>query len=270
MNEHGRIARALVKARSEDAVLKSYPGAYPQDLHTAYSIQDVAIGLTGRRIAGWKLGRVAAHQAERYGADRLAGPIFEDAIVEVEGHEIVAVPVLRGFAAVEAEVLVKTARTVPPGVSPDEVPDFLADVRIGLEIASSPFPGINDNGPAVTASDFGNNFGLVVGPSINDWRNRDLLSAPTMLQIDGLVMGEGRAAEMLDGPFGSVAFLARLLDDRGMTLEAGCWVSTGALTGVHPIAVGQEAEATFDRQFRVRCRIRSCESNNRDVSALRG
>ncbi len=267
MDDDGQIARALVMARSQDAVLDAYPGRLPTSLAEAYAIQDVAIGLSGARIAGWKLGRVAADAALHFGSSRLAGPIFADAIVDAASGGLPAMPVLRGFAAVEAELLVRTARAVPGNVTLGQVPDYVQEVRIGLEIASSPFVGINDNGPAVTASDFGNNHGLVLGPSIPDWRERDLLRAPVSLRIDGAVAGEGCAADMLDGPFGSVAFLAHLLAERGHGLGPGCWISTGALTGVHPIAVGQVAEASFDEDFHVGCAIRAFQPTTRNGEA---
>ena len=41
---------------------------------------------------------------------------------------------------------------------------------IGIEIASSPLVNINDYGPAVVASDFGNNAGLLLGAEIRTGR----------------------------------------------------------------------------------------------------
>jgi 2-keto-4-pentenoate hydratase len=145
-------------------------------------------------------------------------------------------------------------RTPPPNLSLNEAADYVDAVRFGLEVASSPFPGINDHGPTVTISDFGNNFGLVLGPHVEDWRSRDLLNAPVSLSIDGKIVGEARLAQMLDGPFGAFCFLTESLAKRGLSLEPGQWVSTGAITGVHPIAAGQTASATFDGAFLVSCR----------------
>src|SRR3546814_1847543 len=55
-------------------------------------------------------------------------------------------------------------------------------VHLGIEIASSPLPTINDLGPTVTISDFGNNNGLVIGPAIADWRGADIAYSPVSLQ----------------------------------------------------------------------------------------
>ncbi|MBC7037412.1 2-keto-4-pentenoate hydratase, partial [Salmonella enterica subsp. enterica serovar Enteritidis] len=88
-------------------------------------------------------------------------------------------------------------------------------VCVGIEIASSPFGGINDHGPGVTISDFGNNNGLVIGPDIADWRDLDLNQWPVELTIDGASTGIATAATMLDGPFGAARFLLELMAQRG-------------------------------------------------------
>ena len=66
---------------------------------------------------------------------------------------------------------------------------------------------------------------------------------------------EARAAAMLDGPFGAVRFLLANLAARGIDASGGLWVSTGAITGVHPVAVGQRVTAQFVGHGEVRCRI---------------
>ncbi len=255
MSEQGEIARELVRARQHDLVITTYPGTYPQDFKTAYAIQDQAIAFDGRQIDGWKLGRVPDDLVDRFAAERLVGPIFSGSIVDGDKSGVAEVSVLRGFAAAEAELLLRIGKPIPCDVELADVPNFIDEVRFGIEIASSPFTGINQHGPAVTASDFGNNYGLVLGPRVPNWRGGGLLAAPVKLAIDGCVVGEGRAETMLDGPFGSVAFLARALHDRGLQPAPGQWISTGAITGVHPVQPGQSVEASFGNDLVVRCKM---------------
>jgi 2-keto-4-pentenoate hydratase len=94
----------------------------------------------------------------------------------------------------------------------------------------------------------------VLGPRIDDWRSRDLINAPVSLSIDGALVGSATLSSMLDGPFGALAFLARLLKNRGKELTVGTWISTGAITGVHRISADQLAVAVFDDQFEASCR----------------
>lgn len=253
MGDDGTIARIFVDARREDMVLDAYPGALPVTLAEAYRIQDEAIAYAGRSIGGWKLGRIRLPEARQFGAERLAGPIFSDSIILPRDTSPTAVQVLSGFAAVEAEVLLRLSATPPANLTIDDAPEFVDEVRFGIEVASSPFVGINGNGPAVTISDFGNNFGLVVGPPIPDATVPGSFDQMVRLEIDGLLVGSGLVADLLDGPFGSLAFLARLMAERGLRLQPGQWISTGAITGVHPIRQGQHARAMFGDDLAIEC-----------------
>jgi 2-keto-4-pentenoate hydratase len=247
------ISTAFVNARRAGRVLADFPGDYPSSMDEAYHIQDHAIALSDGDVGGWKVGRVAMNLVESYGATRIGGPIFADQIRYAD-DDCIDMPVLPGFAAVEAELLLKVG-SVPDGeLSLADAPAFVSEVRLGIEIASSPFPGINLHGPAVTASDFGNNFGLVVGPAITNWQEADLFNAIARLEIDGVVQGEGVLADMLDGPFGSLVFVNTMLRDRRLSLKVGDWISTGAITGVHAITAGHSATATFADAYRVSCR----------------
>src|SRR3546814_8452265 len=58
-------------------------------------------------------------------------------------------------------------------------------VHLGIAIASSPLPTINDLGPTVTISDFGNNNGLVIGPAIAACRGADIAAWPASLPVNG-------------------------------------------------------------------------------------
>ena len=251
--QHQIIAQSFVAARQTAAVLTEYPGHVPPDMAGAYAVQDAAIALFGHPVGGWKVGRINAPLDAHFGANRLVGPIFMHQIVEAKGG-IPDMPILPGFAAAEAELMLCVAATPPADMGIDDAPDFVRELRFGLELASSPFTGINDGGPTVTASDFGNNHGLVLGPVIADWRDRDLMNAPVRLTIDGVEQGANTLSNMLDGPFGAFVFLNALLRKRGRPLQAGDWISSGAITGVHRIAPGQVAEASFDSGFTVAMR----------------
>lgn len=255
-SEQQAIAKAFLAARAAKTPLTEYPGAMPQGLDEAYAIQDSAIALDGRIVGGWKVGRIADDLVARYGGNRIAGPIFTDEIVDAADGAVPAMPVYgAGFAAAEAEVLLRFGDVGMQDYDIVSIRDVIAEVRTGIEIASSPFPGINQHGPAVTASDYGNNKGLVLGPPIAGWRDADLIAMPVEFRIDGERIGAATMETMLDGPFGSALFLTRALRARGIAIPPGTWVSAGAITGVHEIRPGQSAEALFDGKIRVSCTI---------------
>lgn len=253
-DEARRIAETFVEARRESRGLPEFPGDIPAALGDAYAVQDHAIAFDGRRVGGWKVGRI---NPPRDGVDRLAGPIFTDTIVEA--REGLKMPIFgEGFGAAEAEFLLRLRAAPPAGktrFTEEEAADLIDVVHVGIEIASSPFPGINAHGPTVTIADYGNNNGLVIGPEIKDWRAAGIKTWPVTLDINGERIGAATAETMLDGPVGAVRFLLELMAARGIALEAGQWVSSGAVTGVHPVKPGDEVECGFGVGFEVRCTI---------------
>jgi 2-keto-4-pentenoate hydratase len=230
----------------------------PEDLASGYAVQDAAIEAWPDRIAGWKIGMVPAGLREELGVDRIAGPIFARQVVWPSANEIVDLPVVRGgFAAVEAEFVLKLGRdqdATERAWTLEEAAEMVAAVHIGVELAGSPFAGINDYGPAVTASDFGNNSGLVVGAEVTNWRGLDWRRAGAQTSIDSARVGEGNAAMLPGGPLQALAFLFSHCAERGRPLSAGHLISSGALTGVHRIEAGQSAELSFGPYGVLRCR----------------
>lgn len=252
------VAEAFVTARREKRALSSYPGQAPTDLGGGYRIQDFAIGLDGRAVAGWKVGKINPPDDARLESNRLSGPIFADSVVTVSAGESPEMPVFaQGFAAGEAEFLLHVAAGWDGVVPQDDAGTraVLDAVHLGIEVASSPYPGINADGPPVTVSDYGNNYGLVVGPAVEGWETIDFNAVVVRLEIDGEVAGEATTATMLDGPLGAVRFLLGNLAARGIDCSGGTWVSTGAVTGVHPVKPGQQVLATFEGHGTVACGI---------------
>ncbi|MHA6722427.1 2-keto-4-pentenoate hydratase [Sphingomonas sp. RS2018] len=256
----GDIARSFVEARRDRRGLTTYPGTAPRTMDEAYQVQDAAIALHGQSVAGWKLGKIPAPTSDTMGANRLAGPIFADSVVQAGADATDMFVFADGFAAAEAEFLLRVGTAPEPGRSDytiADVRDMIDAVHAGIEIASSPYPAINIDGPAVTASDFGNNNGLLVGDSIADWRTTDLNLWPVELLINDELIGTGLARDMLDGPFGAAAFLFNLAARRGIAITVGQWISSGAVTGVHPVKIGDRVEARFDGGHAVHATIRS-------------
>lgn len=251
------VAQAFVEARKAGRAMGSFPGERPQNLAEAYRVQDAALALWEREIGGWKVGRINAPDDGRLGSDRLAGPIFADTIVDgTEGEPEVPVFV-GGFAAGEAEFLLRLRAPKPRRLPQDdtETLDWIDEIRIGIEIASSPYPAINEDGPCVTISDHGNNAGLVLGPAVARERWSGLCGIEVETLLGGEPVGKATAAAMLDGPLGAVRFLLRNLQQRGIPLQDGWWISSGAVTGVHNVAPGDRLTARFAGLGEVRCRI---------------
>lgn len=248
------VAARFVTARRQGRALSDYPGPLPRNLAEGYRRQDGAIALFDERIVGWKVGYIAPARRDSSGDERLLGPIFESALWPA--GEDVAVPVFAGgFAAVEAEFVFRLGSDAPAQHmrwTRDDAERIVATMHLGVELAGSPLASINELGPAVVVSDFGNNAGLILGPSVSNWRERcDALTCATF--IDGKCVGRGGAATLQGGPLQALAFALSRNAQRGRPLRAGDLITTGAATGIHDILPGQRASVLFDDLAEIRC-----------------
>jgi 2-keto-4-pentenoate hydratase len=258
-NDLQDIAENLVRARLAAAPLDEYPGTAPGDLQTAYRIQDFAIDLWPDAVSGWKVGRIPPELEQQFGCDRLAGPIFRKVVYHQVDGKVPDMPVFGdGFAAVEAEFVAVIRRDAAAGKlvwSREEAESMIGELRIGLEVASSPLAAINDLGPAVTASDFGNNAGLIVGPAISNWQSRDPATLTSETFVDDQPTGTGGAFRLTGGVTRSVQFMLELAASRGRPLHAGDVIATGQTSGIHQVTPGQVARIDFGPHGELTCKL---------------
>ncbi len=146
-----------------------------------------------------------------------------------------------GFAAVEAELVIRLGQDLPDHAGADwtaeEAAGLEQELLIGIEVASSPIPDINSLGPTVIAADFGNNNGLVLGSVLADRPGEP--AVPIACYIDGQLIGEGSAENLPGGMHHGLATALNILVSRGHSVRAGMVFATGAITGIHPIRLGQ-------------------------------
>jgi len=252
------IAERLVAARLAASPLAAYPGAVPPDLDAAYRCQDYGIGLWPDEVVGWKVGWIPAEAQRIYGEERLVGPIFRRSLRTLAPGESPDVAVYPGgFAAIEAEYVFRLDRSAPKqqlAWTEAEAAALVGGLHIGIEPASSPLATINDLGPAVIISDFGNNAGLLLGPEIPDWPARLAAGMTCETFVEGRSVGRGGTARLPKGPLGALAFALARCARRGRPLQAGQYVSTGAASGIHDIRPGESATVVFDELGTLGCR----------------
>ncbi|MDR3517837.1 MAG: 2-keto-4-pentenoate hydratase [Azospirillaceae bacterium] len=242
-------AQAFVTARRRALPLDAFPGTLPTTLADAYAVQERCLALTSRPVAGWKVAMIHPDLRASLGADRLAGPIFADAIHDrPDGGSVLAPVFVGGFAALEAEFVARFARSPEAGADGFTVAGILAalaSLHAGAEIASSPLATLNQIGPLAVVCDHGNNAGAVVGPELTGWRDTPPERLTSRMVIDGKTVGEGTAAGVPGSPIAALVFLADHLAARGRRLNPGDIVLTGATTGVHPVVPGVQGRILF-------------------------
>jgi 2-keto-4-pentenoate hydratase len=251
------IAGRFVRARLEARALPGFPGTEPTALAAAYACQDAAIALWPEAIQGWKVGRIAEPWLSRLGEDRLVGPVFAQGVQRARPNVITEFPVFDGgFAAVEAEFVVRLGIDPVPAKttwSASEARDLVAALHVGIETAGSPLATINQLGPLVVISDFGNNAGLILGPEVPHWREFAPEQLASETYVDDERVGSGTAASVAGGPMAALAFALNVCARRGLPMKAGHLVSTGATTGIHDIRIGQSARAVFAGVGEIHC-----------------
>ncbi|MGY1408323.1 2-keto-4-pentenoate hydratase [Luteimonas sp. A611] len=246
-NQLVAIAEAFVDARLRGASVPGFPGAIPEDLVAAYRVQDLAIARWPDRVVGWKVGYIAPERRDGSGDERLLGPIYARQLSA--RAEDAAVPVfVGGFGAIEAEYVLRLEADAPPDVvdwTPAATAAVAATLHVGLEIASSPLATVNQLGPRVVVSDFGNNNGLVMGAEIAGWRSIPESELTATSWIDGECVGRGGATTLPGGLLAAYAFALSRSARRGRPLRAGDLIATGNATGIHDVRVGQQVRVDF-------------------------
>ena len=249
------IAGRFVQARRQGTALPGFPGVIPPDLVSAYAVQDLAIAQWPDTVVGWKVGYIAPEKRDVSGDERLLGPAFAKALWNAMPE--LRVPVFAGgFAAVEAEYVLRLQADAPADKtdwSLQEANDFPATLHTGIEIASSPLATINQLGPRVVVSDFGNHNGLIVGEEIAGWKDLDEAALTCTALIDGVEVGRGGASVLPGGLHAAFAFALSRSAKRGRPLKKGDLIATGNATGIHDIRIGQSATVRFDGHGEISC-----------------
>ncbi len=170
-----------------------------------------------------------AWKAAVIGDDMVLAPFFEGMVIDspasIPGDEFVA-------CILEAEVAFRVGREYAPadgGHSRESVLDGVSSAYIVIEAPNNRFGGVPEF-PSMAADGVGNQ-ALIVGPEIDDWRNKDLVSLPCSIQIDGEVVAEGRDGR--PNPVEVLVATVNEINNRGMTVSPGEIITTGA-AALHP------------------------------------
>lgn len=242
-----RAANALVHGRRLNRLSDRMGIAPEMTLETAYTIQKYATDLWDDQLAGWKIGRLPASLYGPGSTPRFVGPIFAKTVRKLAG------PVLRvpfpnaGQNAVEAEFLVRLAkplRSAGPDVDEGFWMAHIGAIHTGVELAGNNLAELDRTLRFAEIAAFGNNRGLLIGDRIPpDYYRRPLQVTST---IEGKIVGSVAAPSPWDIVTSALTEAVTEAAALDVALEAGHWIATGALTGIHSIAIDQSAIVQFE------------------------
>jgi len=149
----------------------------------------------------------------------------------------------------ESEFTFKFRRQLQPtlrGYSRTEVFSSIDAVIRSLELINPRFTSLTVTNIPQVVADFCANGGAVLGRECREWQSLDLSALSARLLLDGQERQRGTGALVLGDPINVLEWFANKVTREGMYIEAGQFVMTGTMTGLHAPSVGSTATAQFD------------------------
>lgn len=230
------------------------------NLADAYAIADrvrAARVTYGARTAGRKIGFTNVELAAAFGAPGpIWGWVYDRTLVRLTDGDAHAEAThsLAGLAEprLEPEIVLELVYAPSPGMDERELAACVGRAFLGFEIVQSVFPSWRFT-TAEAVAGHGLHGALIVGPNLplpmhqgnpSQSEMSDPVSAldglAVCLERDGEKVAAGVGANAHGGPLRALRWLVDELGRTGGTpLRAGEVVTTGTLTGAHPIAMGE-------------------------------
>jgi len=252
-----RAAAALAEARWSGTTIAAFaPDCRPASVEDGYQVQAAFRTQWKDQLAGWKIGATANPIMERFGvSEPFCGPFYK-----ADVYDSPARPLALRFnhLVIETEFAYRLGTDLPArpaGYSRGEIMEAVDALIPAFELIDCRLAALPlDNAPAAIA-DCGLNGGMVLGPTIADWRGIDVPKHSVRLLVDGAVKGEGTGALALGDPRNVLDWVVNKLSKGGVGLQRGQIFSTGTCTGVVALEQGQTAVGDFGTLGKVEVRF---------------
>lgn len=247
-------ARALYEARRTRVPIPPFGAGLGAD--DGYRVQQELVGLLladGDRIAGHKVGLTSKPMQRLIGMDSPDyGPVLESTVYPSGA----AVSLSRFIQPkIEAEIVfVLGDRLVGPGVGVLDAARAVAGVAAAVEIVDSRIEDWRIS-LADTIGDMASNGAVATSGRLVPLSDVDVRTTGMVLSRNGSVIDTGAGAAALGDPLTVVAWLANTLGARGVALEPGHLIMTGALHAAVPMTEGDLFRAEFDTLGAVTVRV---------------
>ena len=201
-------------------------------LENAYLVQEAFIDIMvgrGEQIIAWKVALTSKAMQEFCGVDHpLSGAVFDSRVQPSPGHVVLGE---HRHLGLECEIAVQLGSDLSAG----DTPHTRESIGAAVDKCYPAFELIEDRdadydqlNPFDSVSENAWNAGVVLGSPFLTWQDLDLVNTPTVLEVNGEVLGSGQTGDALGHPFEAVAWLANHLNERGQSIRAGEFVMTGS------------------------------------------
>lgn len=216
------------------------------DLQDAYDIQTLQLEehlADGRVLAGRKVGLTSLAMQQQLGVDQPDfGFFFEDMV----HHDEAKIPVTEFISPkVEPEFgFVLTEALKGPGVTREQAAAAIGAVYPAIEIIDSRIADW-DIKLVDTVADNASCGAIAVGTTPLSITVEDLAGTECTLRINGEPRGTGSGDAVMGDPIAPLVWLANILGEQGVALEAGQIILPGSFTAAQPVLAGESATADF-------------------------
>jgi 2-keto-4-pentenoate hydratase len=240
-----RIASLFRERRAIDILP---PELMPGDLDEAYAIrrefEAIEIARGRGAVVGYKIGLTTPIMQRLCGVDE---PCY-GAIFASEVHHGRTALATGNYCrlGIETEIAVRLGEDLPQGGDFDRVNAAVESCMAAIELLED----LRHDYKRLTAAAMvaGNvwNAGVVLGPTVTDWRRLDLPYAAARLTINGREIGRGKGGDVMGNPLNALAWLANKLAAAGAPLKRGMIVMTGSMVPIQFPAPGDRAVVEVD------------------------
>lgn len=240
------IGSKIAASRLASTRMEDYPGSPPANVSEAYKTQDLMTAEMALPIVGWKVGATGEVARKMLNVDEpFSGPLFAPLVTPSPAKLDIDAGDLR---IVEAEIGFKMQSTIEPRdavYSRDEIAAAIATVHPVFEIVNKRLPGTLKDNVCWLIADGGVNQSFVYGEGTKFDSGLDMSVETVEVFVDGASVSTGIGSNALGNPLDVVVWLANNLSERGITLNAGDWVSTGLLCDVVILEPGSNISAHY-------------------------
>lgn len=226
------------------------------DVDVGYAVQAInyerSLAL-GRKVSGRKIGVTSKAVQQQIGVDQ---PDYGTLYVDTEYGDGVDIPAERLIQPrAEGEVALVVGRAL------DDAPHSFGQVMRAIEYALPSIEVVDSriaNWQISIVDTIGDNASCgvyVLGSRPVPLAAVDLRTVPMAMSVNGEVVSEGTGAACLGNPLHAATWLADVLCERGIPLQPGDVLMTGALGPMRDIAVGDEVDLDFGPLGRVTTRL---------------